>query len=363
MTTAIEPSEAPEWGGLQRRALLVGIVCAALCALGGRFSPQAFLRSYLVAWNFWLGIALGSLVLVMLQHLTGGAWGVVLRRVLESGTRTLPLLAVLFVPLALGLHALYEWVDSDDPSLAEKRHYYLNVPFFLPRSAFYFAAWLLLMFFLNRWSSEEDRTQDPSLPRRFRLLSGPGLPLYGLTITFASIDWVMSLEPHWVSSIFGVMFGVGQVLSAFAFAVAVVILLARRPPLANVLLPSHMRDLGNLLLAFVMVWAYLSFSQFLLIWAGNLPEEVPWYLRRLQGGWQWFGLALVLFHFVLPFVLLLSADIKRDGRRLAVVACLVLVMRFVDLFWLIVPAGDDLDEGGLHLHWLDVPLGLLAVAG
>jgi hypothetical protein len=225
------------------------------------------------------------------------------------------------------------------------------------RAAFYFAVWLTLAFLINRWSGEQDRTSDPGLPRRFRLLSGPGLALYGLTITFASIDWVMSLEPHWVSSIYGVLFGAGQILSAFAFSLTVVLLLTDRRPMAGLLDHAHMRDLGNLLLAFVMVWAYLSFSQFLLIWSANLPEEVPWYLRRLEGGWQYVGLLLVAFHFALPFFLLLSRDVKHDRRRLAAVAGGVLLMRLVDLYWVMVPGFHH--EAHFGVHWMD----LAAVVG
>lgn len=356
----------PNTGRVQRTALIASAAGLMLFALGALLDRDLgpVLRSYLVAWTFCLGIALGCLAVVMLQYLTGGAWGLVLRRTLESGSRTLPLLAVLFVPVLLGLPRVYEWVTSRDPALAQKQAYYLNVPFFLARAAGYFAIWLAVMAVLNRWSRRQDeRAAGEDMARRFRLLSAPGLVLYGLTVSFAAIDWVMSLEPRWASSIYGVLFGAGQLLSAFAFTVAVVILLADRPPLAGVLSSNHLRDLGGLLLAFVMVWAYLAFSQFLLIWSGNLPEEVPWYLRRLRGGWQWVGAALVLFHFALPFLLLLSADLKRSRRPLLAVAGLVLVMRFVDLFWLIVPSRDDPAGGELARHWADALLSAAALVG
>src|SRR5262249_54611005 len=208
--------------------------------------------------------------------------------------------------------------------------------------------WLTISYFLNKWSAQQDQAADPDLPRRFRLLSAAGLVLYGLTITFASIDWVMSLEPHWFSTIYPVLFAVGQALEGMAFAVAVLILLAARPPLSEVIRPAHRRDLGNLLLMFVMFWAYLSFSQFLLIWAENLPEEIPWYLRRVRGGWQWVAVLLILFQFGLPFLLLLSRDVKETPRSLAAVAVLVLGMRFLDVLWWVEAAF----EGGMSFYRL-----------
>ncbi len=345
----------PQWDRFQGAALLVGVASLTLCVLGAVLSGWTeFFRAYLLAYTYWLGLALGCLVIVMLQHLTGGAWGLVLRRLLESATRTLPLLALLFIPLVFGVYDLYQWARPEEvahSTLLQHKQPYLNVPFFLMRAVIYFVAWLSLAYFLNKWSREQDETGDPRLAGRFRLLSSVGLVAYGLTITFASIDWVMSLEPMWYSTIYGALFGTGQVLSAFAFAIAVVILLAARPELARLLSPENWRDLGNLLLAFVMLWAYLSFSQFLVIWSGNLPEEIPWYVRRLQGGWQVIGMLLIVFHFSLPFVLLLAREVKQHRQALMIVAGLILVMRLVDFFWLIVPA---FDRPGLAVHWMDV---------
>jgi hypothetical protein len=324
--------------------------------------PAQFFHAWLISYMLVAGITLGSLALVMLQHLSGGAWGLVIRRVLESATRTLPLVALLFLPLLLGLQRLYAWARpaevAHEELLLHKRPY-LNVPFFLTRALIYFAVWLALAYFLNKWSREQDAQHDPTLARRFQLLSSGGLVAYAITMTFAAIDWVMSLEPEWFSTMFGLLMIGGQALSALAFVIAVVVLLARFEPLTRVLTPSHLHDLGKLMLAFVMLWAYLSFSQFLIIWSGNLPEETPWYIRRLNGGWQYIGLALVVLHFVLPFFLLLSRDLKRHGRRLALVALLVIVMRFVDLFWLIAPAQRT---GHLALHWLDVAA-LIGIGG
>ncbi len=345
----------PEVGRMQRRALSVGVAALALCVAGAIASPAQFFRSYLFGYLFWTGVALGCLAIVMLQHLSGGAWGMVIRRMLESGSRTLPLMALLFLPLIPGIRQLYGWSRPDNAISYQTA--YLNVPFFLFRAALYFLVWLSIAYFLNRWSREQDRTGDLRLARRLQLLSGPGLVLYGLTATFAAIDWVMSLEPHWYSSIFGILIIGGQALSAMAFIIAVAVLLAQHEPLSGVLLPSHFNDLGKLLLTFVMLWAYFAFSQLLIIWSGNLPEEIPWYLHRLHSGWRWVGVLLILFHFALPFVLLLSRDLKRNARALALLAVGVIFMRLVDLFWLTAP---EFWPGSFHLHWMDIaaPVGI-----
>jgi hypothetical protein len=338
-----------QWG-----ALGVGVVGAVGGIAGAFAAPEQFFRSYLVAYLFWFGIALGSLAILMIQHITGGRWGAVIRRLLESATRTLPLLILLFLPLLFGLPHLYEWARPEavahDPVLQNKSKY-LNVPFFLVRAFGYFTAWSALVWLLNRWSLQQDEGADPSVARRLENLSRGGLLLLGLTVTFASIDWVMSLEPHWFSTIYGILFAGGQVLSAFAFVIPVAALLADRPPFSTVISAESFHDLGKLLLAFVMLWAYFAFSQFLIIWSGNLPEETPWYLNRLQGGWEWFGVAIIAFHFALPFVLLLSRDLKRSARALSLVAAGVIIVRFVDLFWLINPV---FSPAAFAVHWLDV---------
>jgi hypothetical protein len=344
----------------QRPALVAGAAALGACAIGGFFQPEQFFRSYLFAFLFWAGVALGCLAVTMLHHVTGGAWGLAIRRPLESGTRTLPLVAILFLPIAFGLGRIYEWAHPEavaaDPILKHKS-LYLNVPFFLGRAVVYFGAWLVLAYFLNRWSLEQDASADRTIARRLQLFSSAGLVLYGLTVTFASVDWAMSLEPHWFSTMYGVLFIAGQGLSAFAFIIAVLVLIAGRSPLAQFVEAKHYHDLGKLMLAFVMFWAYVSFSQYLIIWAGNLPEEIPWYLRRLQGGWGWIGAALVVLHFALPFLLLLPASANRNPRILLGVAGLVLFMRLVDVFWLTRPA---FAEGDFHLHWMDLlaPIGV-----
>jgi hypothetical protein len=338
-------------------ALIAGAVGVIGCLIGGLVSREQFFHSYLIAYLFWLGIALGCLAVLMIQYVTGGMWGAVVRRVLESATRTLPLLVVLFLPLTLGLHDLYEWARPEhvahDPILQQKAPY-LNVPFFLARAALYFAVWLTVAGFLNRWSLEQDGVRDRAraawLASRLENLSRGGLVLYGLTMTFAAIDWGMSLEPHWFSTIYGVIFMGGQGLSAFAFVIPIAALLADRPPLSDVLSADRFHDLGKLMLGFVMLWAYFALSQFLITWAGNLPEEIPWYLRRTQGGWQAVAVVVVLLHFALPFVVLLSRDVKRRAGAIAGVAAFLIVLRFLDLFWLLRPAS----AAAVHVHWLDL---------
>ncbi|MGE3436738.1 MAG: hypothetical protein AB7O81_13985, partial [Blastocatellales bacterium] len=251
----------PVLSTVQQRALLAGAIGIAACVIGAIFRPAQFLNSWLLSFMFWIGIALGCLALVMLQYLSGGAWGLVIRRVLESGTRTLPLMALLFLPILVGIRALYVWARPAEVAASEllqEKQFYLNVPFFIVRAVIYFAAWIALAWFLNKWSRRQDVTADRRLERRLQLLSAGGLVLYGLTITFAAVDWVMSLQPEWYSTIFGILVIGGQALSAMAFAVAVTVLLAQYEPMSRVIQPRHLHDLGTLLFAFVMLWAYFS---------------------------------------------------------------------------------------------------------
>jgi hypothetical protein len=338
---------------LARRSFVVGVVALVLCGLGAVHSPTQFYRSYLLAFIFWTGIALGCTAILMLHHLVGGRWGFAIRRLLESGTRTFRLMALLAIPLLFGLRLLYSWADpakvEQDPVLQYKQAY-LNVPFFVGRTAVYFAAWIALAYFLNKWSREQDRTGKPGLMGRLQNLSGPGLVIYGLTVTYASVDWVMSLEPHWFSTIYGMMFMVTQGLAAMAFVTVAVMLLANRNPLSNIVTPQLFNDLGNLLLTFTMLWAYLSFSQYLIIWSGNLQDEIPWYVSRTSGGWAWIAVFLIVFHFAVPFLLLLLRFVKRRARILAAVAAVLIFVSLVDMFWLMTPA---FERSGPRFHWMD----------
>ncbi len=356
-TAAALPSDA--MAGAQRAGLFVGgaglVLGVAGLLLGA--SPEQFFRAYLVGFMGCLGIALGSLAITMIHHMTGGGWGMVSRRPLEAAAATLPLLALYFIPIALfGMKPLYLWARPEaiaGDAIVQMKAPYLNVPFFLGRAVFYFVVWNVLAFTLARWSREQDETAPRPIgaERKFRLLSASGLLLYALTITFASIDWVMSLDPHWFSTIFGILFMGGQGLSALAFVIIVLASVRDLPPLAGVLKPLHFHDIGKLMFAFTMLWAYFSFSQFLIIWSGNLPEEIPWYMERMHGVWGFVAVALVLVQFAAPFLLLLSRDLKRNPRLLRNVALVVLAMRFVDLLWLIKPG-----VAGATLHWMDVAL-------
>lgn len=341
------------------RALVVGVVGLALCAVGALLSPEQFFRSYLLGYLYWIGITLGCLVLMMLHHLSGGAWGFAIRRVCEAATRTFPVMVVLFLPIVVGMQVLYVWArpEAGADEILRHKSAYLNVPFFLGRAALYFLVWTGLSWGLNRWSLEQDRTGDVALQRKMQLFSGPGVVIFFLTVSFAAVDWIMSLEPHWFSTIFGALWIVGSGLNGFAFAIVVVALVVDKTPVRAVLGPDVYHDLGKLLLAFVMLWAYFSFSQYIIIWAGNLPEEIPFYLDRSRGGWQWVALSLIFIHFALPFTLLLSRDLKRSARRLVVVALIVVVMRFVDIAWVVIPS---FTHEHMRIHWLDVaaPVGI-----
>ncbi len=326
---------------IQQRSLAVGVIFAVMSIIGLLIRSGEFFPAYLLGFMAWLGVTLGCLAILMLQHMTGGAWGLVIRRILEAGTRTLPLMALLFIPLLFGMPKLYVWARADevakDKHLQELTHTYLNFSGFLGRAVFYFVIWGVLAYLLNRWSDEQDNAALPDNSRRFRALSGPGLVLYAFCMSFAAIDWAMSLSPHWISTIYPLIFLVGQVLSALGFVVAIETILSRYKPMSELLKPEHVHDHGKLILTFVMLWAYFSFSQWLIIWAGNLPEEISWFVRRLNGGWGFVGLFLAGFNFAVPFVFLLSRQLKRNLPKLMWLAVWLIFMRVVDLFWMIEP--------------------------
>ncbi len=343
-------------------ALGVGVAGAVLLVVGFFLWPERFFRSYLVGHLFWLGIALGSLALVMVQHLSGGAWGLAARRVFEAASRTLPALALLFVPVALGLGSLYEWtheeVVREDPLLLHKAPY-LDGTFWIVRAAVYFAIWIGLAYFINRYSARQDAAPAVGWTKKLKVVSAPGLVLYVFSISFASFDWIMSLEPHWFSTMYGVWLLGGHGISALAFLIVVTGWLVKREPMAAVYRKVHFHDWGKLMLAFTLLWTYFSLSQFLIIWSANLPEEVIWYEHRLTGGWQYVAISLALLHFAAPFLLLLSRDLKRDTKRLVPVAVLLLVMHWVDYYWNVMPA---FSKGDFTLHVLDL-LAPIALGG
>ncbi|MGE0131153.1 MAG: hypothetical protein AB7U82_23995 [Blastocatellales bacterium] len=347
-------------GRIQKVATGVGLIGVIVWVIGAVVSgnlKDTFFHSYLVAYVFWTGLALGCLGLLMIQYLGGATWGLLIRRQLEAGSHTLWLMFVLFLPIAIfGLHSLYEWSNpgevKDEKILAliEHKSVYLNPTFFFIRGVIYFTIWIGLTALLRKWSKQQDENSDMGAAQRAQNLSGPGFVIYGLAVTFAGVDWVMSLDVEWFSTIFGLVILIGQGVAALAFLISVGVYLSGREPMSRVYQSKHFHDLGKLLLTAVMVWAYFSFSQLLIIWSGNLPEEIPWYLERFKGQWRWIGVGLILLHFGLPFLLLLSRNLKRNARRLMMVAWLLILMRFVDLLWLIAPEFDRA-HGGQSPHY------------
>jgi hypothetical protein len=357
--------------------LAVGVLALVICAVGAFFDPAQFFRAYLPAYLYFLGIAHGCLVILMLYHLTGGAWGFLIRRILEAGTRTLPLLAVLFAPLAWGIGYLYPWAQ---PELATSikdirdKQIYLNAGFFWARAAVYFVLWVGMAWLLSAWSRQQDHTGEPAAAARMVGLSGPGLIVYGMTITFAAVDWVMSLQPGFRSTIFGPWFATGEILAGMAGALLVLawILGPRRElhplvetpvrtsetPLAELVSVEALNDLGNLLFTFLIVWAYMTFFQFMLTWIADLPYDVSWYTPRGQGGWQYVAWAVFVAQFSVPFFLLLMRPIKRNPRALGATAALVLGMHLVYTYYQVLPS--FVEATTLAQHWMDflTPLGL-----
>ena len=330
---------------IAQRSLMFGVVFGIVAVILAFFRPEQFFRAYLLGFMCWLGVALGSMAILMIRHLTGGGWGMVIRRILGAAMRTVPLLALLFLPVILGIHKLYVWArpldQVADPHLRQHleniTQTYLTTTGFILRAVFYFAIWNLLSFLLSKWSKETDRAGAPDNTSRFKAVSGPGLILYGFTISFAAIDWIMSLDPSWISTIFGLVILIGEVLSAMCFAVVVERILFNYKPMSEMLRPDFVHDHGKWMLTFVMVWAYFNYSQWLIIWAGNLPSEITYYMRRLNGGWGYVGLIVVIFHFAVPFLILLSRPFKRNIRKLVWLAVWLLLMRYVDLFWIVEP--------------------------
>jgi hypothetical protein len=341
---------------IQQRSLVIGAIGAIASIAGAFLAPDSFYSAYLTGFMFWLGLSLGCMAILMLYHLVGGAWGTVIRRTLEAGMMTLPMMAILFLPILFNLGRLYFWARPGltDPKIVEITQVWLNFNGIAIRYVLFFAIWIGMAYFLNRWSTEQDTIAGQST-LRFRALSSIGLVIYSLTISFAAIDWVMSLQARWISTIYGLLFVAGEALSAFCFCVVIETILGKRKPMSEYLTDTEVHDHGKLILAFVMVWAYFNFSQWLIIWAGNLPEEIPWYVRRMNGGWESVGLFLVVFHFAVPFALLLSRQLKRSAARLVRIASWLIIMRIVDIYWHVEP-GVTVDGRALHptfhLSWV-----------
>ncbi len=340
---------------MQTLSLIVGVIGLIALIAGYFFAKDQFFQSYLVGWTFWVQVALGALVILMIQNTVGGRWGLVIQRLVEAATTTLPFLAVGFIVIIIGIPHLYEWSHADvvaHDELLQSKSAYLNTPFFIARTVSYFVIWIGVAWLLRKWSAQlDDDPENASLRKKLRNLSAPGILVFGLTVTFASVDWMMSLEPHWYSTIYGIMFGVGAMAAGFSFAIIILMRMVKYSPWKDVIRTIDISDLGNWLLASIMLWAYVAFSQFLIIWSANIPEETTWYLARTQGGWQWVAILNVFLHFFLPFFFLLVRGTKKAPGRLLSIALLVLAMRFLDLFWLIFPA---FTPGKIVFPWLAI---------
>lgn len=347
----------PELSSLQTRGMVIGALGLILCAAGYATDSERFFQAYLPGYLYWVAISLGCLGWTMIHHLTDGNWGFPVRRIWESGARTIWLMALLFIPIAMAGEHLYPWMAEnalEDVIIAGKSQY-LNAPFFYLRQVLYFVIWAGFAFILTSGSYRQDQEGQEPLGARLRLTSGPGILIMAITVTFSATDWAMSIDPHWFSTIWGFLFSASDLLAAMAFTIILAKMLEGRRPLDKALTTDTYHDLGNLLMAFTMLWAYLSFSQFLIIWSGNTQEEAPWYLSRMGDGWVIISVILIVFHFVLPFVVLLTRKTKRAPSVLVKVAMYMLLMRFVDLYWLTMPSLTG--HGGhaeFHPSWIDI---------
>jgi hypothetical protein len=343
----------------ERTAFLIGGLGLLACLVGALFDTTQFLRSYLWAYWFWLGAAIGCGQILMLYHLVGGAWGFVIQRILEAGLRTMPFMFVLVIPLVLGIPRLYSYDDPHAVALdkaLQHKSAWLNAPSVLVRLAIYFVIWGVIGYLLTTWSRRQDETEDYKYLNRRSWISGPGIILYSVAMSFAAVDWIMALEPDWYSTMFPGFYLVGQVLTAFAVVIVVLRYASEQPPLSDIISPKDFHDLGNLLLTFVILWAYVEVSQLVITWSGNLPKEIVWYLHRTQGNWAWVTYVLVIFHFAFPFFILLGRGTKLQSHRLASVAVFIVLMHLLDNYWNVEPAFNL----RIYVHWLDVaaPIGL-----
>ncbi len=345
--------------GTERTAFVVGAIGLAACLLGALVDTTQFLRSYLWAYWFWLGAAIGCGQILMLYHLVGGAWGFVIQRILEAGVRTMPFMFVLVIPLLIGIPRIYSYADPRAVALdkaLQHKSAYLNEPGVIIRLVIYFVIWGMIGYLLTYWSRRQDETEDYKYLTHRSWLSGPGVILYSLAMSFAAVDWIMALEPDWYSTMFPGFYLVGQALTAFAVVIAVLHFVSDRPPLSDIISPKDYHDLGNLLLTSVILWAYVEVSQLIITWSGNLPKEIVWYLHRTQGNWAWITIVLVLFHFAVPFFILLGRENKKRSHRLAGVAVFIVLMHLLDNYWNVEPAFHS----HIYVHWLDfaAPIGL-----
>jgi hypothetical protein len=347
----------------QAFALAIGVLGVVLLIVGNLVghNPGQVYRSFMIGYIFWVGVSVGSLGLLCLQYITGGFWGVASRRILEASSRGLLPMAILFPVIVFGLKNIYLWAQPGIigvDKIIEKKAAYLNPEGFWMRGIAYFAIWGLIAYLFSKWSRKQDEQGNHGLSLWMSRFGGPALIFLILAVSFAAIDWVLSMDPHWSSTIFGLIFVASWGLTALAFTIAVMAWLSGRAPMKEFYGAPHFHDLGKLMLALTMLWAYFSFSQFILVWSANLPEETGWYITRMSNGWGFVGAIVVILHFALPFLVLLNRGIKKKPNTLVLVAVWLLVMRVVDLFWLIAPTYVFTNGGHatsvFHLSWMDV---------
>jgi hypothetical protein len=344
-----------ESGNFGKIALVIGIVGLALSAVGFMFDSTHFYFSYLVAFVFWVTLALGGLFFLMVNHLTGAKWSIVLRRLTEGAAATFPLMLILFIPLVFGLHDLFHWTHTEEVAsdvVLKGKSGYLNIPFFLIRVAFYFAAWIIVSRLLIKSSLDQDKLgHSDQIHKRFVRVSAPGMILFAFTVTYASFDWLMSLDAHWYSTIFGAYIFSGAFLGGLCFIIIAGVMLRRGNVLQSTISLDHYHDLAKFVFAFIIFWTYMAFSQYFLIWYGNLPEENYWYLYRWDNTWTYISLIIIFGHFVIPFVGLITRAAKRSMVFLPLMALWILLMHWVDIYWLVMPTHY---RTGIKLSWIDV---------
>jgi hypothetical protein len=334
-------------------ALIIGIIGLVLTATGYFVDKTQFYHSYLTAFFFWLSIALGGLFFTMLHHLVGAIWSVVLRRLAENIMICIPLLAIFLIPVLFGIGELFHWSHPEavaQDHLLQSKAPYLNVSFFIIRAVFYFVIWVLLARYLLRLSLAQDGGHTESISKKMRVASAPGMILFALTVTFASFDWLMSLDAHWYSTIFGVYVFSGSLLAMLAFLMRFVLYLDGTDTLRGIITREHWHDMGKLIFAFTVFWGYMAFSQYFLIWYGNIPEETVWFLHRWEHGWQYISLFIVFGHFVIPFFVLFPYSTKRSRPVMLVMTIWILAMHWVDLYWIVMP---NLHREAVKFSWID----------
>ncbi len=360
-TTSYTAEEIRLGPGAGRLAAIAGLIGAGALAasfalgwFGGDEARARFLPAYLVSFSYFLSLTLGALFFVLIQHLTRAGWSVVVRRIAEVVAANVLLMAVLVVPIVLGIRELYEWADPAAVAahpLLQKKAAYLNANFFLIRIVVVFAAWILLTQYFLRKSVEQDRTGDPSLTTAMQKVSAPAMYVFAITLTIGAFDLLMSLEAEWFSTMFGVYFFAGSILAFFAFLPIVAAFLQGAGRLVHVVTREHYHDMGKLVFAFTVFWTYIAFSQYMLIWYANLPEETGWFLRRQTGEWTNFSWFLLVGHFAIPFLALVSRIPKRRPAALALAAAWVLFMHWIDLYYLVMP---HTSEGKIPFGILDL---------